>query len=42
MDTRDYKIDILTEMKVKNREGGAFLNDINPQEYVNTKSKNEN
>lgn len=40
-DKKDCKIDILKE-KEMNREEGDFLNDTNPQEYVNIKSKNNN
>lgn len=39
-DKRDCKIDTLKEKKGIDREEGAFLKDINPQECVNTKSKN--
>ena len=41
-DKRDCKVDILKEEKGIDREEGAFLKDINPQECVNTKSKNNN
>ena len=40
-DKRDYKIDNLKEKKEMNRGKRALIKDINPQEYVNTKSKKE-